>query len=61
MGFFTTQSDANGDAQLLVSNKWWYFLAVALPSTALMYVSVFGHQLGGARLDSKERHSTKEA
>ncbi|KAI4113813.1 MAG: hypothetical protein LQ345_005288, partial [Seirophora villosa] len=35
MGFFSTTSSPSGEAQLLVSPSWWYYLALALPLTAL--------------------------
>lgn len=59
MGFFSTQPGPNGDAQLVVSGKWWYFLAVALPSTAVMYLSVFGSRLWEVRRDLSKTTGAK--
>ncbi|KAI9887012.1 MAG: hypothetical protein M1823_001156 [Watsoniomyces obsoletus] len=33
MGFFTTQPDDSGRAQFIASNKWWIFIAFAIPLT----------------------------
>ncbi len=33
MGFFTTQPDDSGRGQFVASNKWWIFIAFAVPLT----------------------------
>ena len=40
MGFFSTQSDANGQPQFMVSHNWWFFLALAVPMTAFTMLSM---------------------
>lgn len=42
MGFFSTSTGPSGDAQLLVSSRWWWYLALAIPMTALTVLSLYG-------------------
>jgi hypothetical protein len=37
MAFFNFQQDNNGQQQLQVSDRWWYFLAATIPLTIVVF------------------------
>ncbi|KAL9606708.1 MAG: hypothetical protein Q9179_000148 [Wetmoreana sp. 5 TL-2023] len=41
MGFFSTSTGPSGEPRLLVSPRWWYYLALAVPMTALTVVALY--------------------
>ncbi|KAL8970468.1 MAG: hypothetical protein Q9197_003794 [Variospora fuerteventurae] len=41
MGFFSTTTSPSGELQFLVSPRWWWYLALALPLTALTVISLY--------------------
>ncbi|KAI9846952.1 MAG: hypothetical protein M1838_001088 [Thelocarpon superellum] len=41
MSFFSSQPDASGGVTFQVSEKWWYFLVVAVPLSAITFVAIW--------------------
>ena len=40
MGFFSTSTDRNGKAILVISHNWWLYLAISIPLTLVCLLSM---------------------
>jgi len=45
MGFFNTSADADGAATIIVSGKWWWYIAISIPLTLGCLVFLGGYNL----------------
>jgi hypothetical protein len=44
MGFFNTQPLENGSAQFTVSGNWWWYIAISIPVTLALWLSMIGYK-----------------
>jgi len=44
MGFFNTQPRENGSAQFTVSGNWWWYIAISVPVTLALWLSMIAYK-----------------
>lgn len=55
MGFFDTGPDDQGNVTFSVSSNWWWYLALAIPMTVCVLLSMGGWQAYGRwRVDRRK-------